>query len=229
MPDFKQSFPEHKPFKCGHYWHFKRSGSYLAVYDFVGAMTAGGERPFFASIKKVATYFDFNYESTRRVFANLRKMGWLELRPDGKMNYVSHEKWAAKLPGKCKERPLLDWQVDTDPLVGKLFALSSGKLRVFEKQVTAIRKFGASDERILDLFGQALVHAQRKKEKGFYDGTSVKSCFWRVFNFLKEKQQEGALKEKQQTDPKADRIRDPEVVAAIKVLANKGELGEELK
>src|SRR6266851_1538537 len=166
MPTWKQAYPEHKPLKCGHYWHFCKSGQFLAIYDFIGALTAGGERPFFTKIVKVATFFDFNEETTRRVIANLKRKGWLEKRGDEKWYYVSHDERAKKYPGDCKVRPLLEWQVETDPLVGELYALSGGKLRVYPKLVEALRKLCADDTRIIDVFKQSLAHAAKKRAAG---------------------------------------------------------------
>lgn len=189
MPTWKQAFPEHKPLKCGHYWHFCKSGQYLAIYDFIGALTAGGERHFFATTTKVAAFFKFNPENTRRVIANLKKKGWLEER-DGKWYYISHDKRAKKFPHECKERPLLEWQVETDPLVGQLYALSGGKLRVYPNIIASLRKLCPDDTRILDVFQQALNHAEKKRAAGSYEGTSPRACLFRVRQFfvnLKEK------------------------------------------
>jgi|SRR6267142_152046 len=184
MSTWKQAFPEHKPLKCGHYWHFCKSGQYLAIYDFIGSLTLGGQRHFFATTTKVAAFFKFNPENTRRVIANLKKKGWLEQRTDGKWYYVSHDERAKKFPHECKERPLLEWQVETDPLVGQLYALSGGKLRVYPNIITSLRKLCSDDTRILDLFQQALAHAEKKRAAGSHDNTSPRACLYRVRLFL---------------------------------------------
>src|ERR1700678_913205 len=113
MPTFQRPFPKHKPFKCCTAWHLRKSGLYLATYDFLGGLTAGGENSFFGSIMHVSKYFGSNYTVQRRVFAGLRKMGWLRLDEKKHYWYVCHHDWAAAHPKKCNERELLPWQVET--------------------------------------------------------------------------------------------------------------------
>jgi hypothetical protein len=39
---------------------------------------------------------------------------------NGDQHYVSHKEWAETHPGKCNERDLLPWQIETDTLCGRL-------------------------------------------------------------------------------------------------------------
>ena len=186
MSDFKQSFPKHKPFKCGHYWHFRKSGLYLAVYDLVGSVTAGGTNEFFSTIDRVRIYFGSSYEVTRRVFKNLVKQGWFEYDHTIRhYRYVSHDDWAKTHPDQCTKRELLPWQVETDPLVGRIYAACGGKIGVFENQIIAIRKLGITDEEFLGTLRKEIAEAKERRALGEYGGTSAKQCFWRVFNELK--------------------------------------------
>jgi hypothetical protein len=184
MPTWQRAYPKHKPFKCCAAWHLRKSGLYLAIYDLLGGLTAGGESDFFSSINHVAKYFETDYETTRRVFTNLRKMGWLKYDDAGKLWYVPHDAWAQEHPDKCNTRELLPWQVETDPLVGALFAASSGKLRIRENQIKGVRKHGSDDE-ILKLFTTELAAAADKQARGSWNGTSPGACFLRVCHFLK--------------------------------------------
>jgi len=193
MADFKQSYPKHKPFECGPYWHLRKSGLYLASYDLVGSVSGGGRTAFFASIKSVAAYFEADYETARRVFANLVKMGWLrrEFDPKHQRNqfwYINHEDWAAKHPNKCAVRELLPWQVSVDPLVGKIYGILDGEIRLYEHHVIALRKF-ATDEEFLRTLTMEMAAVRDRRGRGDKLGTSSPSVFWRVFKFLKQKAQ----------------------------------------
>jgi hypothetical protein len=185
VPTWQKSFPDHKPFKCSAYWHFKSSGLWLAIYDLVGAVTHGGELPFFATLKRVSAYFDADYETVRRIFKKMRRDGWLELRADGHHYYIPHDERAKKFPDECCKRPLLDWQYDTDPLVGHLYAVAGKKLKVRENWITGLRRF-TTDEEFLVLFKKEIAAAQAKREKGNWEGTAAKECFWRVYRYLRE-------------------------------------------
>src|SRR4029077_4500811 len=166
MTTWKPAFPEHKPFKCCAAWHLRKSGLYLAVYDFIGGLTAGGTNPYFSSIKRCAAFFDADYETTRRVFANLTKIGWLRYDRDGrKYWYVPHDYWEQEHPGKCSERALLSWQVDVDPFVGHLYAAAAGKFMVRQNFLIGMRKF-TTDVRFLELFKTEVAAAQAKKARG---------------------------------------------------------------
>jgi hypothetical protein len=186
MPTWQRAYPKHKPFKCCAAWHLRKSGLYLAIYDLIGGITAGGANDFFSSINHVSKFFEADYETTRRVFANLRKMGWLKLDDSGKLWYVPHDAWAQEHPDKCNARELLPWQVETDPLVAALFGASGGKLRIRENQVKSARKHG-SDEEILKLFATELAAAADKRTRGSWTGTSPNACFLRVCHFLRDR------------------------------------------
>ena len=187
MPTWKPAFPEHKPFKCCTAWHLRNSGLYLAVHVFIGGLTAGGENPFFSSISRVSAFFESDYETTRRVFKNLTKMGWLRYDHDGrKYWYVSHDAWMAANPGKCQERFLLQWQVEADPFVGQLYAAAGGKFYVREGWVIGLRKL-AGDAEFLDLFRKELASAKSRKSNGDWRKTSPKECFWVVYKYFKNK------------------------------------------
>jgi hypothetical protein len=185
--DFKQAYPKHKPFKCKAYWHLRDSGLYLATYDLVGAVTNGGENPFFSSIMHVSKYFGTDYETQRRVFKGLRKLGWFELLPEkNQYRYIEHDAWAKKHPGECNARELLPWQVETDPLVGQLYAASGSKLRVYENMLVGMRKL-ATDEEIISLFRAEWQDAQNRKARGDFSGTGARSVLERVRYTLKQK------------------------------------------
>jgi hypothetical protein len=192
MPTWTKPFPKNKPFKCGAYWHFKNSGLFLAIYDLIGAVSQGGKTPFYASIKSVSKYFDADYETCRRIFAVMRRDGWLDLRIDRHHYYVPHDIRAEKYPSECCKRELLDWQVDTDPFVGQLHALSGGKLRVFENQVVGFRKI-ATEEEFLEAFRKELAAAEERRKNGSWDGTSPKSCLWKVATHFNERQRAKVL------------------------------------
>jgi hypothetical protein len=189
MPTWKPSFPEHKPFKCSTAWHLRSSGLYLAVYDLLGGVTNGGKNEFFSSIHQVSVYFEADYETTRRVFKGLRKLGFIELLANGNFKYIEHDAWTEKRPDQCYWRETLHWQNDTDPLVGKLYAVAGGKLRLVEQTVVGLRKFG-TDEEIEALFRREVdaANAQRARGGG-WTGTSPRECLKRVHFALKEKAQ----------------------------------------
>jgi hypothetical protein len=185
MPTWQRAYPKHKPFKCCAAWHLRKSGLYLAIYDLIGGVTAGGTNDFFGSIKHVSKYFDSNYEVTRRTFSNLRKMGWLKLDDEGKTWYVPHDAWAAAHPDKCNARELLPWQEETDPLVHALWAASSGKLRVMAGAIKTLRQH-ATDEEIIEAFKRTLEFAADGKKRGVYEGSSPQSCFCASTNTSKK-------------------------------------------
>lgn len=192
MTTFNQSFPKNNPFTCFAALHFRteRGGSWLllAVYDFMGRITLGGKRSFYSSFGRVAILFygkvsKSNYETVRRAFRTLRKMGWLK-KVDGKWYYVDHESWAMAHPDQCRVRELLPWQGATDPFVGKLWSIADGKIRVYENTIKAIRKM-ASDEEFLREFEQEMESAKARRAAREYEGTSPKACFWKVFRLFK--------------------------------------------
>ena len=186
MPTFQRAFPKHKPFKCSAAWHLRKSGLYLGVYDLIGGITNGGSNKFFSTVLRVSEYFGSDYETTRRVFKNLTRQGWLELTGEGEWRYITHDV-RAFIKDDCNKRELLSWQVETDPLVGKLWAAAEGKLRVVEHKVVALRKYG-TDEEIVALFKAELEKAEANKLLGKYTGTAPVSCLYRVMLHLKQKQ-----------------------------------------
>ena len=159
MPDFQQAFPRYKPFKCGAYWHLRSSGLYLATYDLIGGVTAGGKNPFFAMISRISDYFDSNYGSTHAAFSGLIKLGWLERIDDRKVRYIDHAEWASRHPRQCNERDILPWQTEPDPLLCQLFAIAGGRLRLQNGHMVSIRKF-ATEEVILELYRKEVASAK---------------------------------------------------------------------
>jgi hypothetical protein len=188
MSTWKKSDPKHKAFKCSFAWHYRKSGLYLAVYYLLGGLTNGGQTSFFSSKKKVADYFDADYETVRRIFKQLVKEGWLK--PAGnngnKFWFVSHDDWAEEHPGRCCQRATLTWDNETDPLVGKLYAICDGKLRLYEGHVAGIKKL-AGDEEILERFSKEVQAAKAKRAQKQFHGTSPLECYWRVYHFLKNR------------------------------------------
>jgi hypothetical protein len=185
VPTFLPAFPEHKPFACCAAWHLRRSGLWLAIYDFLGGLTHGGETPFYSSIQKVAVFFGSDYETTRRIFKKLRNNGWLELRKDGLLYYVPHEKRAQKYKD-CHQRQMVSWQNETDPLLGLLYGIAGGRLKLTESALKHIRKYCGSDARIAELYQQEINAATDRKARGEYSDTSPLKCFWKVRDCLRE-------------------------------------------
>ena len=81
---------------------------------------------------------------------------------------------------------MLSWSYDTDPLVKQLYAISKGKLRVYENQVIGYRKLG-TDEEILTLFRKEVEAANLRRKDGVYEGGSPGSCLYRVVQTLKQR------------------------------------------
>jgi hypothetical protein len=187
VPTWKKRNPEHKAFNCSFAWHYKTSALYQGVYSLIGQVSSGGKNSFFSSIEKVATYYDADYETVRRIFKQLRNEGWLK--PDAadarKLWWVSHDDWAKVNPGKCCTRAVLVWEAGTDPFVGKIYAILEGKVRLYENWVIAIRKF-ASDEEILKHMRLCVDATKtRLKVNGRLTDSVAKDCFWKVFRNLK--------------------------------------------
>jgi len=187
MPTWPKSSPKHQPFFCRTAWHLKKSGLYLAVYDLIGGITSHGENTFFSSIQRVATYFGAptSYESVRRAFVGLRRLGWLELESNGNHRWISHKVWAERNPDCCAKRDLLPWQDVTDPLIRQLYAISEGKIRIKEHELVGLRKL-ASDDLIALLYRKMFDTAQAMRAKGHYEKTSPRECLWRVRRHLEE-------------------------------------------
>ncbi|MGH9737336.1 MAG: hypothetical protein ACRD4X_01960 [Candidatus Acidiferrales bacterium] len=192
MPTWKPSYPQHKPFKCGAYWHLRKSGLYLAVYDLIGAVTSGGKNEFFSSVQRISNYFNCDYETARRVVKGLRKLGWLDLTEKGNHRWVSHDKWILTRDAKefCNSRELLPWQHETDPLVAKMFAACSGEVRFRADRVTLMRQYAQtadiSDEKILAMFETTLAEAKASRASGDWKGTSSYTCLSTVMKYLKD-------------------------------------------
>jgi hypothetical protein len=170
---------------CSAAWHLRKSGLYLATYDVIGAITKGGKDPFFASIRQVSKYFDSDYETQRRVFVGMRKQGWLTLDVEGRHLYVSHAAWAERHPGKCRVREALNWDFEADPLVTELYAISGGKLRVFENQMVGLRKL-ATDKDIAGNFRRLWAEAEAAKERGEVRTISAKKVLWHLFQVFQK-------------------------------------------
>lgn len=186
MPTWKKAFPKHKAFHCNAYWHFVNSGLWLAIYNLIGAVTDSGERPFVSSKKTVARYFNKDYETVRRVFRKMEKAGWLERRGDGELYYVDHATWAERHPDQCYKRAVLVWENETDPFVGKLWAVAGGKLHLYPGHVVAARRV-ANDEEFIEAFQKEFMAAQERKAAGQYDGTGAKACFFRVLKVFRQR------------------------------------------
>lgn len=186
MPTWKPSYPKNKPFKCCAAWHLQRSNLCLAIYVFLGGLTNGGENTFFSSIMQVAAYFGRDYETVRRAFKVLRKMGFLEMDAEDNYRYIPHDAMVAKNPGKCTKRELLPWQECTNPFVGKIWSISGGKIRLVEWQINLFEKFIGNEELFINEFRLEMDAATaRRVPGGDWVGTSPKACYLRVFERLK--------------------------------------------
>jgi len=199
MSDFKQSSPKPKPFNCYPAWHLQTSGLCLAIYNVVGAISGYGKRTYFTSQKRMSEYLGRNYSSVQKAFTSLRRLGWLEWKDPLKgkaseikeFRYISHDEWVKTHPDKCCKRDLLPWQdQQTDPLVGRLYAICSGKLRVYEWQVAGLRKLATSDDEICLMLEAAVTAAKVKQAAKQWSNTSPKSCLWQVRQALEEKARE---------------------------------------
>jgi hypothetical protein len=187
MPTWKPSYPKNKPFKCCVAWHLWKSGQLLAIYDFLGGITKGGETHFFSSIRQVSVYFGMNYESTRRSFKVLRAKGWIERLADGNHRYVTHDEWERSHPGKCAKRELLPWQESANPFVGKIWAVSGGKILLQEWQIREFGKYVTDEQLFIGEFQKEMDAAKaRQVPGGDWSGTSPKACYMRAFNRFKE-------------------------------------------
>ncbi len=200
MPTWEKPSPQHRPFLCIAAWHLHKSALCLAIYDLLGSITTGGKNTYYTTIAQAARYFypgemteaEFNskYEVTRRAFKTLRRLGWLELVPEKGRDahrWVGHEEWVEKHPDACRARPMLPWQIETDPLVGKLYAISGGKLRVFEPWLISMRKNAKSDDEIEALVREGMRQAGISRVAGDWVGTSPKSVLREVMRHLKER------------------------------------------
>lgn len=195
MTDWPKRLPQHKPFKCIAAWHLRRSGALLSLYNLIGSITSGGNGYYFSTIAHATRYFypevadnpelfKSKYEVTRRNFQVLRKMGWLKMREDGDHDFVTHEEWEKAHPGKCNKRELLPWQIETDPLVAKLFQISGGKLKLMENYVVGLRKV-ATDQELISGYTDAMAKAASLRAQGQYEGTSARVMMKKVYDYYK--------------------------------------------
>jgi hypothetical protein len=198
MPNFKEPTPKHKPFYCGAYWHLWRRGLPLSIYNLMGAVTNGGEREFYATQATVARYFGAHKQAVAKAFRGLRKGGWIQFAATkSHFLWISHESWAEARPknedgecAECAQRKLLPWELNPDPLVCRLHAISGGKLRLYDQRAESIRRlarkaaglaqFPELDEEICFLFSREIAEAQDARDRGQFKGTSPSACLWRV-------------------------------------------------
>jgi hypothetical protein len=209
MTDFKQPPPKHKPFHCGAYWHLWRRGLAYSIYNLMGAITRGGETEFYATQAGVALYFGAHEQAVNKEFRRLRKGGWINFAPTkGHFLWVPHDShaapenclsvpWTVGRPTNedgecvdCAQRKLLPWELNPDPLVGKLHALSGSKLRLYERRIEGTRRlarlaaplaqFPDIDKEIAFCFAREMAEAQVRKDKGDFWGQSPNTCFTRV-------------------------------------------------
>ena len=164
----------------------------MAIYNLAGRVTHHGEegRLFFGRPKAIATHFGFAYDSVLRALKMLRATGWL-IRPEGHRSidhiWVDHATWASSRPGQCVNRELLPWQetmATRDPLVQRLYASSTGRLRLRESLVTAIHNLGC-DDRFVEMYVKELAAAECRKQRGDWSRTSNEACLWLVYKHLK--------------------------------------------
>ena len=190
MPTFAKKLPEHKPFGCCAAWHLRGSGNMLAIYDLIGKLTGGGKMPFFSTASRVTLYFypeaaddelkfKSAYETVRKSLSTLRKLGFLKILPDRTQHWVHHEQWAKAHPDKCNERDLLPWQFETDPLVGRLYAIGGGKIALKPHVISGLRRLG-SDEEIEVLYGQLMKLAEARRVEHGWSKVNPGIVLWSV-------------------------------------------------
>jgi hypothetical protein len=187
MPDFKQSYPKHKAFKCDYYWHLKKSGLQQAIYCLIDNVTLSGKNEFFGSLEGVAAYFGTSYSVVHRAVKQLVRTGFLTYDTKNRHYwYVSHTDWAKKHPGQCCVRELAAWQEETDPFVGQIYAICGGNIRVFPRQVEWFRKL-ACDQEFLEQLRIEVANGKARRAAGDYNRTSAKQCLWATADFFKER------------------------------------------
>jgi hypothetical protein len=170
VPTWKKSNPKHQPLKCSAGNHLWRHGLALAIYDKAGALTLNGEdgRTFFAKRETLSKFFGSHYNAACKAVNFLRRLKFLQATDkENHFTYIPHDKWALLYPGRCVDRDLAHYQEETDPFVGKLFALAQGSIRVKEHWIIGLKKL-APEEEILEMFAQqrALDIARRKSGDG---------------------------------------------------------------
>lgn len=192
MSTWKTPAPKPNGYLCDSFFHLRKSGNLLALYCLLAKLTKGGTTTFFGTYANVARYFFPNangekfgaaYETVRRNFHALRKLGWLKARPDGDWDFIDHKEWAKEHAGECLKRVVIPWQDETDPLVKQLYALSGGKLRLMENHIAGMRKLG-TDQEIIEAFATKMKEAEERRAVGKYEGTSVRSVFGQAFRSL---------------------------------------------
>lgn len=204
MSTFPKRLPKPNSIGCCAAWHLRKSGNLLAIYDLVGKLTNNGTQPFFSSAAFVTRYFypevldrpekfQSAYEVTRKNFRMLRKIGLLEMLPDGNQNYIPHDVWAKKNPGKCVSVEKLSWhdaEFQADPLVSRLFARAGGKIKVLEHHVAGLRKLGSDDE-ILVLYGQEMSKAEEERLLRGWKKVNASAVLWKTRKILEARAREG--------------------------------------
>ncbi len=128
-----------------------------------------------------------NYRAACRAIGVLRLKGFIERRGDGHLYYVSHDDWMKTHPGQCTKREILPWQECTDPVVGEIYKIAGGKIRVQEWQIKAIRKYAGGDAKFIEEFRNEMeLVAPRRVPGGNWEGTSPRQCFIRVYKRLRD-------------------------------------------
>jgi hypothetical protein len=202
MTDFKQPYPKHNPIHCDSDWHFSQSALMLCIYHLAGSITHGGTegRLFFVKPKNISVHFGYSYDSTLRAIKMLRRQGWLIQQKNNRYAFVDHKTWVLTHPAQCVERELMPWQetlATTDQLCRRLFAASTGRLRLNEN---FLRKFHTvnEDELVAGYVKELAAMKVRIESGGDRTGTGNESCLWRVFKHLKGNQ--NVHKEAEQKD-----------------------------
>jgi hypothetical protein len=186
--DFQKAPPKHNSMNCCTAWHLWRQGLALAIYNRAGTLTNGGKTEFFPNIKTLSKYFGSNYESTRRARLVLINNGWLTHGTDERhFNFIAHDTWAFTTNWeKCVEQDLNPWHGEADPFIGRVFAIAGGRFRAKPHWILGVRKYGYSDDEILELFRKELEAAACKRAKGEHSMTGNHQCFYRVSQHLRE-------------------------------------------
>lgn len=164
----------------------------FAIYSFLGQLTHNGENPYRASVERLADFFDFNYEATRRAFEELVEQGWLTVRGDGYYYYVTHEKRKANpkfANEKCAVRNTLPWQEfgpddASHEFVAAVYGIL-GKIRLMPGHVAGIRKLAPDNEILCELKKEAETAKSKLKPGSRWSRNVAHKAFWTVYNRLK--------------------------------------------
>lgn len=132
----------------------------LAIYGFAFHLS-GKSGVFFASIPRLAAYFEADEKTVRKALRLLAKSGFLEEidAPEGKtVRYkpVSHLDWQKKRggaancirDGRCVEKPEGKPYEEMGKLGQRLYAISGGDYRPYPNFIKGMRNTGHSDEAI---------------------------------------------------------------------------------